>query len=498
MVRIASQVRHGRLLEEIDRVPLSVAPRDGGATRCCVYKDRAVLKYRIMSLLGHGMEDETDELTPLSQYAAEALARKTAPSPEPSVLDIACASCTKGAHMVTDACRGCVARPCTTSCPKGAVRVVDGRARIDEEQCVNCGLCARECPFHAIIYRPVPCEQACPVDAIEKDERGRIRINREKCIACGRCLTACPFSAVMDRSQMVDVLSALQSRRRVVAAVAPAGIGQFRAPFEQLVSACKALGFDAVHEVAAGADEVARRESAELRERLEDGQAFMTSSCCPAYTEAVRRHLPGLAPYVSDTESPMVAIARRIREEDPEATVVFVGPCLAKKREASESGVIDYVLSFEELGAAFVAYDIDVQECEAEPADSLGQEIGRGFPVSGGVGAAVRRVLAEASAGNAGDAGGTNAGRRDAGEGNTGEGDAPCPLSTALIDGLDADSLRQLRRLAKNPEKPGAVPEDAAFLEVMACHGGCVGGPLAYGSAKAAAKQIHKQMAGAG
>ena len=467
MIRIAKLAREGRLLGDIDRIPLEVAPRDGEAVRCCVYKDRAVLKYRVMSLLGYGLEDEADELTPLSQYAAEALTRAAAPPAEPSVLDIACNSCTSGSHMVTDACRGCVARPCTTACPKGAVRVEDGRARIDADACVNCGLCAKQCPFHAIIYRPVPCEQACPVDAIEKDENGRIRINRETCIACGRCLSACPFSAVMDRSQMVDVLAAIAGKRRVVAAVAPAGIGQFSAPFEQLVGACRALGFDAVHEVAAGADEVARRESEELAARLDGGAPFMTSSCCPAYTAAVERHFTGLAPYVSHTESPMVALARRIRTADPEAIVVFVGPCLAKKREAAESGVIDYTISFEELGAMLVAHEIDVQACAAEAADTLGQAAGRGFPVTGGVSAAVTAALAH---------------RED--------------VTAAAIDGIDADTARILRRLAKDPEKASNRPDGATFVEVMACPGGCVGGPLAYGSAKSATRQIVAQTAG--
>ncbi len=468
MVRMAKLLRQGSLLDGIDRIPVEVAPRDTESYRCCVYKDRAILKYRLMSLLGYGMEDETDELTPLSQYAAEALGRTTAPPPEPSVLDIACDSCTSGAHMVTDACRGCLARPCTTSCPKGAVQVENGRARIDGDSCVNCGVCAKECPFHAIIYRPVPCEQACPVDAIEKDDAGRIRINREKCIACGRCLSACPFSAVMDRSQMIDVLSAIASDRRVVAAVAPAGIGQFSAPFEQLVGACRALGFDAVHEVAAGADEVARRESKELAERLDGGAPFMTSSCCPAYTAAVQRHFEGLAPYVSHTESPMVALGRRIRAEDPDTLVVFVGPCLAKKREAAESGVIDYTISFEELGAMFVAHEIDVQACDAEAAATVGEAAGRGFPVTGGVGAAVAAALAH----------------RD-------------DVVTACIDGIDAEGVRTLRRLAKEPGKAANRPDGATFLEVMGCPGGCVGGPLAYGSAKSAARQIAKQAAGA-
>ena len=298
MIRVARLFRNGRLCDEVDRIPLEMAPRGSDPTRCCVYKDRAILKYRTMSLLGFGVEDEVDELTSLGRYAAEACTRTIVPRPEPSVLDVACDSCTRGSYYVTDACRGCVARPCTTSCPKRAVLVVGGRAHIDPNACVNCGACAKECAFHAIVYRPVPCEQSCPVDAIDKDEHGRVTIDEERCIACGKCLVACPFSAVMDRSHMVDVLSAMKGTRRVVAAVAPAGIGQFSAPFENLVAACRALGFDAVYEVAAGADQVAAQESAELRERLTAGEPFMTSSCCPAYVATVAKHVPDLQDYV--------------------------------------------------------------------------------------------------------------------------------------------------------------------------------------------------------
>lgn len=464
MVEIARLFRNGRLCEEIDRLPLEMAPRDSDSVRCCIYKDRAVLKYRAMSLLGFGLEEETDELTTLGQYAAEARARRHAPISEPSVLDIACASCTKESHLVTDACRGCVARPCTTACPKGAIQVINGRAVIDQERCVNCGLCVKECAFHAIIYRPVPCEEACPVDAMGKDSRGRVVIDREKCIACGRCLTACPFSAVMDRSQMVDVLSCLERDEKVVAAVAPAGIGQFSAPFEQLVSACRAIGFDEVHEVAGTADTVARRESAELAERLDAGAAFMTSSCCPAWTESVRRHLPGLSSYVSETPSPMALAAKQLRHRDSSARIVFVGPCLAKKREAAADPNIDYVLTFEELGAMFVAADIDVQECAPIQADTVGGAAGRGFPVSGGVGAAVRSVLGTSRA-----------------------------VTTTVVDGLTQDTMKVLRRLEKAPDDSSRRPEGAQFLEVMGCAGGCVGGPLAYGSPKSAARAVKKE-----
>ena len=126
---------------------------------------------------------------------------------------------------------------------------------------------------------------------------------------------------------------------------------------EELLGALQELGFTGVSETALGAELVSR----EVKTWFEHAAgSLQTSSACPVVVDLVSKYYP--------------ALARRIRTADPEAIVVFVGPCLAKKREAAESGVIDYTISIEELGAMLVAHEIDVQACEAEAA-------GRGFPV---------------------------------------------------------------------------------------------------------------------
>jgi iron only hydrogenase large subunit-like protein len=168
----------------------------------------------------------------------------------------------------------------------------------------------------------------------------------------------------------------------------------------------------------------------------------------------------------------MIVTGTRIRAADPEALVVFVGPCLAKKREAATSGVIDYCISFEELGAMFVAAGIDVQECVPIHADETGSVVGRAFPVTGGVSGAIDGALAAR-------------GRKD--------GDAA--ITTTRIDGIDRETMKVLTRLGRNPEKGG--PDGARFVEVMACPGGCVGGPLAYGNLRTATKAVQKVVAGA-
>jgi [FeFe] hydrogenase (group B1/B3) len=453
-----------RLENDIDRLPLDLYPRHKAGVRCCVPKDRAVTKYRLMSILGHRIEEEVDELKTLQEYAADAKARDTISGPVLTVLDEACSACLTGRHCVTNVCRGCVARPCTVNCPKDAIQMIEGRARIDESLCVDCGKCLKVCPYHAIVYVPVPCEDACPTGAIEKDGLNRVRIDYDKCIYCGKCMTACPFGAMMERSQIVDVVRHLnRAGTQVVAMLAPAIAGQFLVAFEKVASAIAQLGFEEVIEVAVGAKITAQKEAEEFTERMDGGRPFMTTSCCPAYTETVKKHIPELAPFVSDTRSPMYYTAQAVKAESPEAVTVFVGPCVAKRNEALKYKEVDYVLSVEELGALFVAAHIEISECEPTPFKRPGEQTGRGFPVTQGVSDAVRAHLAD-----------------------------PETCHPVLVDGLDKKTLRMLGVYAK-----GKCPGN--LVEVMGCQGGCVAGPSVIGklafAARAVAKLIETSMA---
>ncbi len=462
LIRIARLFLQGRLLEEIDRIPLAMHPRDRQPTRCCIYKGRALAKYRCMASLGFAAEQEEDELTPLSDYARRALdgqPRVKAPSPL-TVLETACSACVSSRYFATDACRNCTARSCHTSCPADAIAFDQGRAVIDPEKCRNCGRCLQACPFHAIIRVPIPCEEACPVGAVMKDQHGRVKIDMHKCISCGKCIQECPFGAVMETSEMLPVLNAIGSERPVVAMLAPAVVGQFPVPFGKLITAIRRLGFDQVVEVADGAHETARREAAELQERLAEGQLFMTSSCCPAYVDAVRKHIPDLLPYVSHTPTPMHLTAEQVTREQPGAVRVFLGPCVAKRAEARQDPLVDHVITFEELGALFVAAGIEVDECEeADLSADAGLQAGRGFPVSGGVTAAVRQQLPA---------------------------DADC--TTMLLDGLNKKSLNLLKVYSR-----GKCPVN--FIEVMACEGGCLAGPCALETPGRAQKRLDELRA---
>lgn len=440
---------------DIDRVPLELFPKNSKAVRCCIYKDRAMIRFRLMALLGFGLENEEDELKRLSSYAEESLERKKPEAPFLTVIDEACSSCVKVNYVVTDACQGCVARPCMMNCPKDAIEFVNGRAHIKSEDCINCGICLKECPYHAIIYMPVPCEEACPVDAISKDEHGKEKIDFTKCTYCGKCMRSCPFGAIMERSQIADLIKYLMSDQKTVAMVAPSIVGQFSASLGQLVTALKTLGFDDVIEVAEGAEITTERETKEWVERMEKGESFMTTSCCPAWVETAEKHLPEIKPFLSDTRSPMRYAGEIARKEYPEAVNVFIGPCIAKRKEAWTDDTVDLVLSFEELGSMFIASKIDVQKMESSELKTISAE-SRGYAISGGVAHAVK----------------TEAKRDD--------------LEVVQIDGLSKQSIKELKRFGK--KCPGN------FVEVMSCEGGCIAGPNVISNPKLASRQLKKML----
>ena len=373
-----------------------------------------------------------------------------------SVVHEACRAFLQSQYAVTHLCRGCERRPCVMNCPKAAISFIGGKASISSEDCVSCGLCQKVCPYHAIVYTPVPCEDVCPVKAISKDAEGVEHIDKEKCIYCGKCMQACPYGAIMERSKIIDIHKSISNpKKKIVAIPAPAIYGQFNATPGQVLAAIKQIGFDDVIEVALGAEITAANEAKELEEKMQEGQAFMTTSCCPAYTGWVDKHAPMLKPYVSETRSPMVYAARYAKEKYPDAEVVFIGPCLAKRHEADSVDEVDYVMSFEELGAFMVAYDIDVANCSEKELNHEVTKYGRGFAQAGGVQAAVVNAI-----------------------GNK--------YSNIHIEGLDKKNQALLKSMAKKP--------DAQFVEVMACDGGCINGPCSLAPLTLAKRQIKKVL----
>ncbi len=459
LIRVAKAMLEDTPPEEIDKIPHRIRPKNEENLRCCIYKDRAVLRLRCVAAMGFSVENEEDDSARLSDYFEKAQERTSPDGPVMTVLDIACKGCVRSRYYVTDACQGCIARPCAVNCPVDAISFRDGRSVINPETCINCGKCKEVCPYHAVTKVPVPCEEACPVDAIYKDRTGHARINFEKCISCGRCMRSCPFGAVMEKSQIVDVLQAIKGKAPVIAMVAPAIAGQFPGDLGQIANGLMKLGFDKVVEVASGADITTKKEAAEFLERMHEGQKMMTTSCCPAYIETVKRHVTELKPFVSDTKTPMHYTAEDVKKRFPGAVTVFVGPCVAKRKEGFDDEFVDYVLTFEEVGSLFVAKDIEVCILESIEPDEIPSAEGRGFPVVGGVAAAVTAVAGP-----------------DAG------------VKPVTINGLSQAAVKKLRSFAC-----GNCPGN--LVEVMACEGGCVGGAGVVAATKYSAREVAKVCA---
>ena len=460
LIRIAKLQLEGKLSDGVHYIARQMFPRDQEPIRCCIFHDRELCRQRVIARLGFSLEDYDDE-KPLAEYAKTALAREKPTEPMLTVLHDACNACVRAHYLVTSACQACLARPCMMNCAKKAITIEGHRANINPDLCVNCGLCMQNCPYHAIIKVPVPCEEACPVGAISKNDKGKEQIDYSKCIFCGACMRECPFGAMMDKGQLVDVIRHIMEGKKVVAMYAPALAAQFRSAPGQLEGALKKAGFYKSIEVALGADTTASKEAEEFEERMERGDILMTTSCCPAYVRAVRIHVPALAHCISDTRSPMHYTAEFAKKEEPDCVTVFIGPCLAKRKEGVDDEFVDYVLSAEELGALFVAKDIDVEKCEAMPMEHPATKSGRYFAHSGGVANAVRVRLKN-----------------------------PGILRETVIDGLDKNGMKRLNAYGKSVEAGKAA--DANLVEVMACQGGCIAGPSVISNQKIAEMQLKK------
>ena len=179
------------------------------------------------------------------------------------------------------------------------------------------------------------------MDAIHSDENGKADINYDKCVSCGQCLVNCPFGAIADKSQIFQVIRAIQTGERVYAAVAPAFVGQFgpKVTPGKLRAAMKALGFADVFEVAIGADLCAVQEAEDFVKEVPEQLPFMATSCCPAWSMMAKKLFPEQAKCISMALTPMVLTARLIKQQNPDCKIVFVGPCAAKKLEASRKTI---------------------------------------------------------------------------------------------------------------------------------------------------------------
>ena len=419
---VSRRAFNGTLLKELPNIPNEIIPGPKPTTRCCIYKERAIVNERIKLALG-GNPDNPNVI---------------------EVINIACDECPVAGYKVTEACRGCIAHRCEVACKFGAIYFDrNQKAHIDKDKCVECGACSKVCPYSAIANHKRPCEVACKVKAITMDNNHTAVINNDKCIQCGACVYQCPFGAIVDKSYILDAIEMLKNKEEVYAIVAPSISAQFvYATLGQVVSGIKELGFTGVIEAALGADLVAYYEAIELVEK-----GFLTTSCCPAFVNFIKKNFPNLEKHISHNLSPMAMIAKVIKEARPNAKTVFIGPCTAKKAEAQKEEVkkyVDCVLTFEELIALFGAQNLDIKTLEESPLEDA-TLFGRSFARSGGVTEAVIQSLKEQN------------------------------LAFDL-NPITCDGIENIRLVLAKANK-GLI--DNNFIEGMVCSGGCIGGPCA-------------------
>lgn len=422
---VAREAWDDTLLDNLLDIPKKIVPGNTPTMRCCVYKERAILGDRVKLAMGGDKEN-------------------------PNVIEVietACDECPMGGYEVTNSCRGCLAHRCEDVCPRGAISFDHQHvAHIDKSKCVDCGACAKVCPYTAIINRKRPCENACKIKAIYMNENKAAAINNDKCIACGACVYQCPFGAIMDKSYILDVIDIIKKsennkKYKVYAVVAPSISSQFRyAKLGQVITGLKELGFHTVIEAALGADMVAWNESGELAEK-----GFLTSSCCPAFVDYIEKFFPDLKDFVSHNLSPMATIAKYIKEHEEPCKIIFIGPCTAKKAEVQKESVrpyVDVAMTFEELQALFDSRDIDITQLSEGVLDNASY-FGRIFARCGGLADAVAEGLKE-------------------------RGVEDFQLKAVSCDGIEACRTALMKK-SKNLL-------DANFIEGMACIGGCIGG----------------------
>ncbi len=233
------------------------------------------------------------------------------------------------------------------------------------------------------------CVRACPTKAIEVHS-GQAEIREELCIACGYCVNMCSQNAKRVRSSVSAVLDLLNTtpEGHRVAMLAPS----FPAAFlevkpEQVVGALKAAGFDGVYEVAFGADLVSYQYYTKYKQLMESDEGeFIISSPCPAIVSFVEKIHPELVPHLADIYSPMEAMAAAIRElHDRDARIVFIGPCVAKKDEAKRDDLVDQVLTYDEMLELIKIKSIDLHEASRDDFDEPHANLGRLYPVTGGL-----------------------------------------------------------------------------------------------------------------
>lgn len=288
------------------------------------------------------------------------------------------------------------------------------------------------------------CVRYCDVKAIQVKD-GRAVIMPDKCILCGHCLKICPQSAKTLRSDLEMVKGLIRSGHRVVVSLAPAYMGLLKyKTIGQVRSALMRLGFEDVRETSEGAAFVTAEYTKLLQEHSMEN---IITTCCPSANDLVEIYYPELVPYLAPVVSPMIAHGTLLKEElGHDVKVVFVGPCIAKKKESMDprhDGAIDAVLNFNDINKWLEEEEIAIEDCEDAPFTAFDPKVNRLYPVTNGV---VNSVLATEA-----------------------ESDG---YRKFYVHGV-ANCIDLCRSMAR-----GEI--SGCFIEMNMCAGGCIKGPTVY------------------
>ena len=354
----------GDYAKRLEELPFKIIPGEIGSYRDSLFLERAVVGERLRLAMGLPLR-KFSEFSLLSDGVEKALDPEIYyEKPLINVIKFACNRCPDNVVKITNVCQGCLEHPCMSVCPRQAITRQNGQAHIDPDKCIRCGRCLKECKFNAIVRLERPCRKACGMDCIHSDGLGRADIDYSKCTSCGQCMVSCPFGAISDKSQIFQTIQAVKSDTPVYVALAPAFVGQFgpEGVPERMRKAFQRLGFADVYEVAIGADLCVIEEAADFLEEVPDKHKFMVTSCCPSWSDMVKKLFPQFEKNISVAFTPMVLTARMIKRDHPDCKVVFIGPCDSKKLEARRQSVrsdVDFVLTFEEALGIFAAKGMD-------------------------------------------------------------------------------------------------------------------------------------------
>ena len=303
-----------------------------------------------------------------------------------------------------------------------------GLITTNEARCRDCYRCIRTCPVKAIRIKSM------------EDHQVHAQVVDELCLYDGRCVLACPQKAKKIPSDLNDVKDLIASGTPVAASIAPSFAAALPLAEAGLTPAIlKQLGFDQVHETALGAELVARE-----HQRLGFNQPLISSSC-PVIVNLVEKYYPELIPLLAPIISPMAAHGYFLKSRYPGHKVVFIGPCIAKRdelRSPQVAGSIDFLLGFTELWDWVQQENMDLDSLPSIGFDGPQPNLARLFPVDGGL---IRTAC-------------LNMDMMDTG--------------TIAITGIK-NCIDFLSNLSSQK-----ISEPPMLMELLACSGGCIGGPL--------------------